>query len=93
MAPEVDIVTLKLEEFSLTNMEWLNPVELKISLQQKPFAEGAFREAYMAKSIAGLPKGNYLLKKYKESEKQVIEMLFGSIEAHTGKSVQLNALA
>ena len=69
-APEVDIVTLTLEEFSLTNMEWLNPVEVKLSLQRKPFAEGAFREAYMAKSIAGLPKGNYVLKKYKESEKQ-----------------------
>lgn len=92
-APEVDIVTLKLEEFSLTNMEWLNPVEVKISLERKPFAEGAFREAYMAKSIAGLPKGNYVLKKYKESEKQGIEVLFGSIEAHTRKSVQLNALA
>lgn len=92
-APEVDIVTLKLEEFSLTKMEWLNPVEVKISLQRKPFAEGAFREADMAKSIAGLPKGNYVLKKYKESEKQGTEMLFGSIEAHTRKSVQLNALA
>ena len=74
-------------------MEWLNPVEVKISLQQKPFVEGAFREAYTTKSIAGLPKGNYVLKKYKESEKQGIEMLFGSFEAHPRKSVQLNALA
>ena len=64
----MDIVTLKLEEFSLTNMEWLNPVEVKISLQRKPFAEGAFREAYMAKPIAGLRKGNYVLKNTRKAK-------------------------
>jgi len=57
IAPEVDIVTLKLEEFSLTNMEWLNPVEVKISLQRKPFSEGAFREAYMQNQFLAFPKG------------------------------------
>lgn len=47
----------------------------------------------MAKAISGLPKGDYVLKKYKEGEIPGIVQLFGSIEAHTGKSVQLNALA
>ena len=68
-APEVDIVTLKLEEFFFTNMEWLNSVEVEISLQWKSFAEGPFREAYMAKSIAGLPKGDYVLKKIQGKRK------------------------
>ncbi|CAB4028614.1 Transient receptor potential cation channel subfamily M member 6 [Paramuricea clavata] len=41
----------------------------------------------------GVPKGKYVLKKYLEGEKKGIEALFQSIELHTRKSVQLNALA
>ena len=67
--------------------------EVKISLQQKAFSEGAFREAYLAKSIRGLPKGQYVFKKYKKTEVQGIATLFGSVEPHTLKSVQHDALA
>ena len=74
-------------------MEWLEPFEVTLSMERKPFANGAFREAFLAKSIAGLPKGKYVLKKYLEGEKQGIQALFESIELHTRKSVQLNALA
>lgn len=93
IVPQTDVVTLQLEEFSIANMEWLEPFEVTISLQRKPFAHGAFREAFLAKDIAGLPKGKYVLKKYMEKEVKGIEDLFGTIEAHTRKSVQLNALA
>lgn len=93
IVPDIDVVTLRLEEFCISRMEWLEPFEVTLSMERKPFANGAFREAFLAKSIVGLPKGKYVLKKYLEGEKQGIEALFESIELHTRKSVQLNALA
>ena len=70
-------------------------------VQCKRFAEGSFREAYMAKVLTGLPKGDYVLKKYKKKDEvegivrksYSKEKLFESLESHTRKSVQLNALA
>ena len=93
IVPDIDVVTLRLEEFCISRMEWLEPFEVSLSLERKPFANVAFREAFLAKSIAGMPKGKYVLKKYLEPEKKGIEALFKSIELHTRKSVQLNALA
>jgi hypothetical protein len=93
IVPDVDVATLWLEEFCISRMEWLQPFEVSFSIERKPFASGAFREAFLAKSIAGMPKGKYVVKKYLEIEKRGIEALFESIELHTRKSVQLNALA
>ena len=84
---------LHVEEFVVNELKWLDPFPVTLSLHRKSFSEGAFREAYMAKALSGLPKGDYVLKKYKEGEIRCIVQLFGSIEAHTRKSVQLNALA
>ena len=91
--PETNVVTLHLEEFAVSELKWLDPFPVTLSLHRKSFSEGAFREAYMAKALSGLRKGDYVLKKYKEGEKPGIIQLFGSMEAHTRKSVQLNALA
>ena len=91
--PETNVVTLHLEEFAVNELKWLDPFPVTLSLHRKSFSEGSFREAYMAKPLSGLPKGDYVLKKYKEGEKPGIIELFGSMEAHTRKSVQLNALA
>ena len=94
IVPENKVVTLKVEEFSIEQgMTWLESIEVAMSVQCKPFAEGAFREAYMAKVFTGLPKGDYVLKKYKKDEAEGIASLFDSIESHTRTSVQLNALA
>lgn len=90
IVPDVDVVTLRLEGFSIEKMQWVEPFEATISLERKAFSEGAFREAYLAKSVNGLPNaGKYVLKKYKKTEVEGIESLFDSIEVHTGKSVKL----
>ena len=47
----------------------------------------------MCHAIAGLPNKKYVLKKYLKKEIKGSEQLFGSIETHTRKSVQMNALA
>ena len=54
--PETDNVTLRIEEFSIADgMSWLETVDVTMSIQRKPFAEGAFHKAYMAKALTGLP--------------------------------------
>ena len=68
IVPEVDIVTLSLEEFSLAEMRWLEPFQATFSLERKSFASGRFRNAYLAKAISGIAKGKYVLKRYKEDK-------------------------
>ena len=41
-----NVVTINLEEFSTVNMRLLEPFEVTLSLQRKPFDNGAFLEAY-----------------------------------------------
>ena len=93
IVPEVDIVTLSLEEFSLAEMRWLEPFQATFSLERKSFASGGFRNAYLAKAISGIAKGKYVLKRYKEDKVNEIKELFGTTEAHTRKVIQMNALA
>lgn len=93
IVPEVDIVTLPLEEFFLKEMRWLEPFQATFSLERKSFASGGFCDAYLAKAISGIAKGKYVLKKYKENKVKEIKELFGTTEAHTRKAVQMNALA
>ncbi|KAK3741693.1 hypothetical protein QZH41_005534 [Actinostola sp. cb2023] len=92
IVPKIQIVTLCLEEFSVSKREWLAPLEVKLSVDKAPFASGAFRHAFMVTSIGGLPRGKFVLKRYKQDRIAEIEELFESIEAHTRKAVQLNAL-
>ena len=93
IVPEVDIATLFLEEFSLTEMRWLEPFKTTFSLERKSFDSGGFRDAYLAKAISGIPKGKYVLKRYKEDKVAEIKELFGTTEAHTRKVIQMNVLA
>ena len=93
LVPEVDIATLLLEEFSLTEMRWLEPFKTTFSLERKSFDSGGFRDAYLAKAISGIPKGKYVLKRYKEDKVAEIKELFGTTEAHIRKVIQMNALA
>ena len=84
------------EEFNLQDKIWLPPFEVKVSLDQKPFASGSFRVAYKASVISGLPSSNadgYVVKGLKEDQVYEIERFFGTVEALTRKMVQMNSLA
>ena len=37
IVPEANVVTINLKEFSIANMQWLEPFEVTLSLQRKPF--------------------------------------------------------
>ena len=89
----MDIVTLLLEEFSLTEMRWLEHFQATFSLEWESFASGGFHDAYLAKATSGIAKGKYVLKRYKEDKVAEFKDLFGMTEAHTRKVIQINALA
>ena len=78
ISPEADVVTLRVEKFSIAEkMYWLDPVEVTMSVQREPFAEGAFHKAYKAKVLSGLPKGDYVVKKYKPEEVEEYQVFLG----------------
>ena len=93
ITPKTDVVTLTLEEFSVTDMRWLEPFQVRLSLQKEKFASGTFRNAYEANALSGIQNGKYVLKKIKENQIHDIEQLFNSVEDHTRKAVQMNSLA
>ena len=87
-----EIMELYLEEFSIEKRQWLMPFPVKVSVSKSHFASGAFRNAFDAQVISGL-KGRYVLKRYKPDQIKAIEELFGSVDDHTRKSVQMHSLA
>ena len=56
------------------------------------FASGAFRDAFEAQGISGI-KGRCVVKRYKPDKVKAIEEVFGSVDNHTRKSVQMHTLA
>ena len=91
--PSKDLITLVVEEFSVENKKWLDPFEVRLAISKEKFASGGFRNAYDCTALSGL-KGRYVLKKYQEirSYKDIVQ-LFGSLEIHTRKIVQMHCLA
>ena len=94
--PKTKVVQVELEQFDLKKSEWVTPFEVKLSLTKEKFASGACRDAYEAMVISGsglLHGDKYVLKKFKGERVKEVEDLFNSIEDHTRKLVQMNALA
>jgi hypothetical protein len=87
-----EIIELYLEEFSIEKKEWLLPFSVKVSVSNTPFASGGFRNAFEAQAISGL-EGRYVLKWYRPDQVKAIEEMFGSLDVHTRKSVQMHSLA
>jgi len=69
-------------------MTWLEPFQVRFSLQKEKFATGAFRDAYEANALSGIEDGKYIVKKFKEDQIGDMVALLGSIDGHTRKAVQ-----
>ena len=89
----MEIVTVKLEEFKLSEKSWGQPFEVTLSLSKEKFASGSFRDAYLTEPLSGISSGKYVLKRFKADQLEEIKKLFKSIEEHTRKVVQMNALS
>ena len=57
------------------------------------FASGGFRDAIETTALSCDLQGKYVLKKYRSDQLPKIEELFGSMEIHTRKAVQMYCLA
>ena len=90
--PTEEIDTVQLEEFKINEKAWAQPFEATLSLAEEKFSSGGVRDAYIASALSGLSAGKYVLKKIQEQNVDEIEKLFKSIEEHTRKGVQMNAL-
>lgn len=69
--PSKDLVTLQLEEFSIENKKWLDPLEVRLAVSKEKFANGGFRDAYDCIALSGL-KGRFVLKEYQEDKVESI---------------------
>ena len=90
--PTVDVVSVQLEEFDLSEKSWRQPFEARLSLSKETFASGTFRDAYHATSLSALSPGKYVLKKFKEEQAVDMERLFTSMESHTRKMANVSQL-
>ena len=63
-----------------------------MSIKHK-FASGGFRDAFETTALSGNLQGKYGLKKYRSDQLPKIEELFGSMEIHIRKAVQMHCLA
>ena len=92
-----EVLELSIEEFSVEEGKWLVPFPAKISLGQKPFQSGGFRDAFEARVVADCSLGQrgskFVLKKFKESEVEEIKLLFPSLDDLTRKTVQMHCIA
>ncbi len=88
---------LHLEFFDVQKCYWSTSIaSMTLEIDEKLFASGAFRDAFVAKCNDDLSnfKGDWVVKKYKEQSIKTIEdTLKMSVEAHTRKQVQMHNVA
>ena len=93
MEPSVDVVKFHLKEFNIAEKSWNQPFEVTLSMERRKFSSGIFSNTHMATPLSRLKPGKDVIKNFKAGQVHDIVKFFKSIEKHTRKSVQLNALA
>ena len=91
---EKKILNVGVEEFDIESKEWvvLGPVSFLTEIT--PFGEGGFRYAFKASSNHHkFRDATYVIKRYKTSALENIEVLKQSPEIQSRKVVQMNSLA
>eukprot|EP00794_Sanderia_malayensis_P010384 gene10384-11465_t len=86
---------IKVYKFNLETMLWSSEAEkVDITIEEKPFANGGFREVYIARSqTVGYDHQTWVVKKYLPTTIQCIFDLHQNIKDYTKKTVQMQALA
>lgn len=81
-----------LEEFSVASQRWLPAIEVKMSLEDKPFDHGGFRDVFKAFAYNKL-YGEYVVKMFQEDKVNVLTERAFTEEEHARKTVQMHSLA
>ena len=93
--PATNVTALDLESFDVAEMNWVKCGSLTLEIEETRFAHGAFRDAFRATYIGkDVPNTAWVVKQYQEKAAKAINDDLGmSLEDHTRKQVQMNAVA
>ena len=69
------------------------PSKEMVTICLEEFASSGFRDTFETTVLSGDLQGKYVLKKYRSDQLPPLEELFGSMEIHTSKAVQMHCLA
>lgn len=86
---------MDLESFDVTEMKWVRSGSLTLEIEETRFSHGAFRDAFRATTVdKNVAQTKWVVKQYQEKASTAIKDDLGmSLEDHTRKQVQMNAVA
>ena len=89
---EEKVQQLILESFDIRDQSWRRKDPSNFHIEDKPFAEGAFRQAFKAYTSVGDEK--WVVKRFQRSSWDRVQEIYGmTLEQHTRKQVQMHAAA
>ena len=93
--PATNMTALDLESFDVTEMKWVRGGSLTLEIEETRFSHGAFRDAFRATAVdKNVAQTKWVVKQYQEKASTAIKDDLGmSLEDHTRKEVQMNAVA
>ena len=92
--PDVTQITLTLESYDITAKKWETCRNLTILKDNQKFAEGGFRNAFLATSNDQSVHSKWVIKETKEDMMSQVTHTFNiTLAEHTRKQVQMNAVA
>ena len=94
--PDVTRTKLRLESFNVAEKKWVELPVFEIMKENKPFAEGGFREAFLATEVLPNNKSGkkWVVKTYKSGHMdEVLTNIRMTEEQHTRKQVQMHCVA
>ena len=89
------MTALDMESFDVTEMKWVRSDSLTLEIEETRFSHGAFRDAFRATTVdKNVAQTKWVVKQYQEKASTAIKDDLGmSLEDHTRKQVQMNAVA
>eukprot|EP00112_Aurelia_sp_Birch-Aquarium-sp1_P022386 Seg6290.2 transcript_id=Seg6290.2/GoldUCD/mRNA.D3Y31 product="Myosin heavy chain kinase B" protein_id=Seg6290.2/GoldUCD/D3Y31 len=94
--PDVTRTKLRLESFNVAEKKWVELPVFEFTKENKPFAEGGFREAFLATEVLPNNKSGkkWVVKTYKSGQMDKILTTIGmTAEQHTRKQVRMHCVA
>eukprot|EP00112_Aurelia_sp_Birch-Aquarium-sp1_P014185 Seg3046.1 transcript_id=Seg3046.1/GoldUCD/mRNA.D3Y31 product="Eukaryotic elongation factor 2 kinase" protein_id=Seg3046.1/GoldUCD/D3Y31 len=94
--PDVTRTKLRLESFNVAEKKWVELPVFEVTKENKPFAKGGFREAFLATEVLPNNKSGkkWVVKTYKSGQMDKILTTIGmTAEQHTRKQVQMHCVA
>ena len=92
--PDVTQMTLILESYDVSSKQWNIEKNLSVLKENTRFAEGGFRNAFLATSLDGVTSTKWVVKEAKEEMMRNVTLSLNvTADAHTRKQVQMNAVA